>query len=293
MLGEGGEADDVDTRGAVGCPFHDHRGTRVPQRERGELLAEQGADLPRRVPAQVRDVLAGNDHAAADLAAADEIGEDEHPGQHAGTRVGQVEVHGLRGADRLFDVQAERRLEGLPGPTPGPGDAGADQHLEVRRPALRMSQAIAGRPGGQGEGILAGPDHVAFVDTGQPLQLDVGAVPGLAHQVSGRQPPGGQLHPHALDPAPPGAAGSGRFEGQPLLRLLAALVVGHESSTQRRNANDQGIFVRMPGGRGKRHWRDRQAPMSGTRSKTAAFPGPAASRLTSGVTGPQPVKGGR
>jgi len=39
---------------------------------------------------------------------------------------------------------------------------------------LRMSQAVAGRPGGQGEGVLARSDDVTLVDAGQPLQLDAG-----------------------------------------------------------------------------------------------------------------------
>ena len=212
----------------AGRAFHDHRGTRVAERQRCELLAEQGADLPRRVPAEVGDVLAGNHHAAADLAPGDEVLKDEHPGQHAGARVREIEVRRLRGADRLLDVQAERGLEGLREPALGPGDAGADQHLYVLRLMLRMSQAVAGRPGGQGERVLARSDDVPFVDAGQPLQLDAGAVAGPAHQVPGRQALGGQLHAHALDPASPGTARTGRPECQPVIWLLA-VSFGHRT----------------------------------------------------------------
>src|SRR5207344_2203850 len=67
VLSERGEADDVDSRSALWSPLHDDRGTRVTERQRGELLAEQEADLLRRVPAQVGDILARNHHAAVDL----------------------------------------------------------------------------------------------------------------------------------------------------------------------------------------------------------------------------------
>ena len=72
----------------------------------------------------------------------------------------------MRGANRLVDIQAERGLEGLRGPALGPGDAGADHHLDVWRLVLRMSQAVAGSPDAEGVGVLARPDDVAFVDPG-------------------------------------------------------------------------------------------------------------------------------
>src|SRR5439155_17690775 len=53
------------------------------------------------------------------------------------------------------------------------------------------------------------------------LDLDAGAMAGPAHQIPGRQALGGELHAHALDPAPPGTARTGRPECQPVIWLLA------------------------------------------------------------------------
>src|SRR5690349_16875111 len=51
---------------------------------------------------------------------------------------------------------------------------------------------------------------------------------GPAHQIPGRQAPGGELHAHALDPAPPGTARTGRPECQPVIWPLG-FYFGHRS----------------------------------------------------------------
>jgi len=145
------------------------------------------------------------------------------PGQPAGEQsrvfsVRQVEVQRLRGTDYLLDGQAQRRFEGLRTPFPGPGDAGADHHVQIGRPVARMPQAVPGRPGRQGERVLTRPGRPALVDAGQPFQLDPGVVPGVPHQLPGGQSPAGQLHAGALDPAPqvpaePGEASISRCPG--------------------------------------------------------------------------------
>ena len=121
VLGEGGEADDVDAAMPLGARSTITAAPASPSVSDASCLLNSERICCAAFQLEVGDVLAGNHHAAADLTPGDEVLKDEHPGQHAGARVGEIEVHRLRGADRLLDVQAERRLEGLRVPRPWTG----------------------------------------------------------------------------------------------------------------------------------------------------------------------------
>ena len=206
--------------------LQDRRDACVAQRERGQLLAQDGAHLTRRIPVEARDVLAAHDHAAADGPAADEVVQDEHAGEHARARVRQIEAPGRVGPDLPFDGEAQRRLELLAKAALVLADARRDEHLDVLGLMPRVCQAIARRCDGERERVLAVGADAPLADPRQRFEVDVGMVRRTLEQLAGRQALLRQLQAETLEaarvgdvwaggPCPPRRASSARLPGHP------------------------------------------------------------------------------
>ena len=189
MLGQRRESGHLDAGSALGRPLENRRGAGVPERQRGKLIALDRADLTRGIAAQLRDVLAADDHAAPDPALPDQVVEDEDAGHHPGAGVRDVEAHRALGAERFLERHAQGRLELHPQAADVVGDARHDQHVEVLRRAVRMRQGVARRVERERVGVLALADHTALADARQPLEIDVGLVVRARHELGGAQPP--------------------------------------------------------------------------------------------------------
>jgi hypothetical protein len=213
VVGHRGEPDHVDAGLALLGPLDEHGGAGVAERERGQLAAHDRAHVAGRVGAELGDVLAAHDEGTADGAPAHPVVGDQHAGERAGARVGQIERGGARRPDGAGHRQAGRRLEPLHQAVAVLRDAAAHHQVHVLGAPARSGEAVPGGADGEGERVLVAHRHPPLVDAGEPLQVDVGAVAGRAHQLVGREVRGRERPP---DPGDAGHVRRGGAVGRPL-----------------------------------------------------------------------------
>ncbi len=103
---------------------------RVAEGQRGQFLADDVADVPGRVLAELRDVLAADHKHAFGQSLPDPVVGHRDTGEHSGTRVRQVErLRVRRPPDRGRDGAAHRRLQPLRQAAVKLRDAAADDDI--------------------------------------------------------------------------------------------------------------------------------------------------------------------
>jgi len=112
-------------------------------------------------------------------------------------------------SERLLEREAQRRFVPLGQAALILGDAGADEHLDVRRAVSRALEAGSSGAQREGEGVFVLGCDAPLPDPRESLEVDAGVVQGRRHQLRGREPSVGEGDTDAREPAPKGPAARG------------------------------------------------------------------------------------